>query len=164
MIAQSAQSTANGARATRPIAACGFAGVCKAASGWDGHCEKSNESPIDFRHPVPRIPPHHERTLPQGSVAALDCPPNGEAAMLPKGPETNSMGRYLVLAQVGAEMVAPIAIGVAVDYYCGSTPWGVVVGTIVGFVGGLAHLVSLARKLEKEDSNEKGSKPKTDAK
>jgi F0F1-type ATP synthase assembly protein I len=84
--------------------------------------------------------------------------------MLPKGTDGKGVGRYLALAQVGFEMVAPIALGIALDYYCGWSPWGAVVGTIVGFVGGLAHLVSLARRLEKQDADEKNAEPKTDPK
>jgi hypothetical protein len=34
----------------------------------------------------------------------------------------------------------------------GWTPWGVVVGVVVGFVGGLLHLLALLKRIENERS------------
>lgn len=63
-------------------------------------------------------------------------------------PNSREMGRYFAIAQVGLEMVAPIAIGVLADSYLSWAPWGVVVGVIVGFVGGLAHLLVMLKRFE----------------
>jgi F0F1-type ATP synthase assembly protein I len=84
--------------------------------------------------------------------------------MLPISPDGKDLGRYVALGQVGLEMVVPIGIGLAVDYYTGTGPWGVIVGTIVGFAGGLFHLVHLANKLNAEDSRQDSDEPKADAK
>jgi F0F1-type ATP synthase assembly protein I len=56
------------------------------------------------------------------------------------------------MAQVGFEMVAPIGLGLALDYWLGWTPWATVAGAILGFVGGLAHLVSILNTNDRADS------------
>ena len=38
-----------------------------------------------------------------------------------------------------------------------SKPWATVGGMILGFVGGLAHLIILSQKSEREESKKKGS-------
>jgi len=58
------------------------------------------------------------------------------------------MGIYLTLAQVGFEMVVPLIVGLAVDHYADTMPWFTVSGVILGFVGGVAHLVVLGRQQE----------------
>jgi F0F1-type ATP synthase assembly protein I len=65
-------------------------------------------------------------------------------------PDPTQMGRYVALAQVGLEMVMPIVIGLLLDYYLGWSPWGVVVGTVIGFVGGLMHLLALLKRFEQD--------------
>jgi ATP synthase protein I len=84
--------------------------------------------------------------------------------MAPISPNGKDMGRYVALGQVGLEMVVPIGIGLAVDYYAGSGPWGLIVGTIVGFAGGLFHLVHLANKLGAQDSRQDSKGPDADTK
>jgi F0F1-type ATP synthase assembly protein I len=61
------------------------------------------------------------------------------------GGSTNrkELGRYLALSQVGLEMVGPILLGVVLDYYLGWSPWGVLVGAVLGLTGGLFHLIQL---------------------
>jgi ATP synthase protein I len=81
--------------------------------------------------------------------------------MLPDGKD---LGRYVAFGQVGLEMVVPIVIGLAVDYYLGCGPWGVIVGTVVGFSGGLVHLIVLANKLNRKDDGEGSSGTKAGAK
>jgi F0F1-type ATP synthase assembly protein I len=54
--------------------------------------------------------------------------------------------RYLAMSQAGFEMVVPIGIGVAVDHYCNTNPWGAVVGAVAGLTLGVTHLVFLSRK------------------
>jgi hypothetical protein len=89
---------------------------------------------------------------------------DGEAVMLPSSPDGKDLGRYVVMGQVGLEMVAPIGIGLAVDYYLGCAPWGVIIGTVVGFTGGLVHLIHLANQPEPKDSGKDSGGPKADAK
>lgn len=70
---------------------------------------------------------------------------------MPTGrPDPSEMGRYLVLGQAGIEMVVPIVIGVVVEYYFHCTPWGVVIGTVVGFAGGLTHLLVMLKKMDEK--------------
>lgn len=72
---------------------------------------------------------------------------------MPAGPlNPREFGHYVSLAQVGLEMVAPIGIGLLLDYQFGWSPWGVVIGAVIGLVGGIAHLVALANRTGDSDS------------
>ncbi len=77
--------------------------------------------------------------------------------MLVDPKDQKDFSRYLGMSQAGLEMVVPIGIGVAVDYYANTGPWGAVVGAILGLVGGLSHLVYMTRK--NDDSDKKPPKP-----
>jgi F0F1-type ATP synthase assembly protein I len=68
-------------------------------------------------------------------------------------PDFKHFGYYIALAQVGMEMVIPIGIGVALDYYLKWSPWGVVGGAVFGLVGGLAHLVALVNREDHSNSS-----------
>jgi F0F1-type ATP synthase assembly protein I len=73
---------------------------------------------------------------------------------MPKGlPDPKELGRYYALSQIGLEMVAPIGIGLVLDYYLHWAPWGAVVGAVIGFVGGLAHLIVLVGRPRNKDSS-----------
>ena len=74
-------------------------------------------------------------------------------------PDPKELGRYFALAQIGLEMVAPIALGLVLDYYLNWTPWGVVCGTIIGFAGGLLHLLTMLKRFENEGSDKPPDKP-----
>jgi F0F1-type ATP synthase assembly protein I len=69
------------------------------------------------------------------------------------------MGYYLALAQCGMEMVFPLVVGIALDYYFGWKPWGTVVGAVVGFVGGLGHLILMVNRHDSENSKAKRKAP-----
>jgi len=74
------------------------------------------------------------------------------------GPQDpKKLGLYFALGQVGMEMVVPIVAGLALDYYSITAPWGILAGVIIGFAGGLLHLVAIVKRLEKLD--DKGPKP-----
>jgi F0F1-type ATP synthase assembly protein I len=62
------------------------------------------------------------------------------------------MGNYFILGAVGIEMVAPIALGLWIDNAFETSPWGVVAGTVLGLVGGLWHLIILAKRVEDSDN------------
>jgi F0F1-type ATP synthase assembly protein I len=61
-------------------------------------------------------------------------------------PNRREFAHYLTLAQVGVEMVAPIAVGLALDHAFGWAPWGIVGGAIFGLIGGVSHLVALMNR------------------
>jgi F0F1-type ATP synthase assembly protein I len=66
------------------------------------------------------------------------------------------MGRLFAIGQVGMEMVVPIGLGVALDFWWGSLPWLTVSGAVFGFTVGLVHLVRL---MNQQDRDETGKKP-----
>ena len=70
-------------------------------------------------------------------------------------PDPKEIGFYWSLAQVGFEMVVPIALGVFLDNRFGWTPWAAIVGAVFGFAGGLGHLILL---LNRHDRPRPGNK------
>jgi F0F1-type ATP synthase assembly protein I len=76
--------------------------------------------------------------------------------MLPESGDRKELARYMALSQVGMEMVVPVVIGVALDYYLGWRPWGVIAGAVLGLIAGLAHLISLANKANNERDKPSG--------
>lgn len=71
----------------------------------------------------------------------------------PPGPR--ELGRYMALAQVGVEMVSPVVAGLILDYYLNWSPWGTIVGAIVGLVGGLAHLIAIVSREDDRNSSQR---------
>lgn len=70
-------------------------------------------------------------------------------------PSPRETGLYFALGQVGIEMVVPLSIGVWLDYQFDWSPWAAVVGAILGFTGGMIHLVVLAQAIEREQDKRK---------
>ena len=68
--------------------------------------------------------------------------------MAEKPDSQRDVGLYVALAQSGLEMVVPVAIGAALDSRFGWSPWGAGIGAVVGFVGGLAHMLILLKRAE----------------
>lgn len=68
--------------------------------------------------------------------------------MLKGRPNPRELAKYYSLAQVGFEMVAPIALGVWLDTRYELMPWCTVAGVVVGLVGGMIHLLVLLRRFE----------------
>jgi F0F1-type ATP synthase assembly protein I len=64
--------------------------------------------------------------------------------------EKRRFGLYLALGQAGMEMMAPLALGLLLDHWLGTIPWLTVVGAVLGFAGGLAHMIVLANRLNKD--------------
>lgn len=61
--------------------------------------------------------------------------------------ETNrkELARAMALSQVGFMMAAPAGIGLFLDYYFQWSPWGVIIGAVLGLTTGLIQLVRLSR-------------------
>ena len=69
-------------------------------------------------------------------------------------PDSKDVGFYYALAQCGMEMVVPIGIGLALDYYLNWNPWGVVGGAVLGLVVGLTHLIVMVNQHDKAEANQ----------
>jgi F0F1-type ATP synthase assembly protein I len=69
-----------------------------------------------------------------------------------KGPQdSKELGFYFSLAQVGLEMVTPMGVGIFLDYSFGWKPWATVIGFVVGFIGGFAHLMVMVQRHDAEE-------------
>jgi ATP synthase protein I len=74
---------------------------------------------------------------------------------MPKGsPNPRELAKYYSLAQVGFEMVAPIALGVWLDTRYGLIPWLTIAGVVVGLVGGMMHLLVILKRFEDKGSSQ----------
>ena len=81
--------------------------------------------------------------------AFLSAEPEAAAArrcFVAEPTKTPDVIRYATLAQVGLEMVAPIGVGVLLDHQMNTLPWITVAGAVIGFAGGLYHLVAILNR------------------
>jgi F0F1-type ATP synthase assembly protein I len=79
-------------------------------------------------------------------------------ALIPGSSDSREVGRALAMSQVGFEMVGPIILGLVLDHYLGWTPWGLVVGAVLGLFGGLYHLVQILNKDDAPSAPQEGPK------
>jgi len=70
--------------------------------------------------------------------------------------------RAFAIAAVGMEMVIPALLGWWLDSYLNSGPWGALVGGVVGFTGGIWHMLRLAKQ-DEPSRNHKNSPPGIDS-
>jgi F0F1-type ATP synthase assembly protein I len=75
------------------------------------------------------------------------------------GPDPKDLGFYFALSQIGFEMVVPLCVGLAIDYYFGTKPWATIIGFVLGFVGGFLHLLTM---LQRHQASQKGPPPGED--
>lgn len=75
--------------------------------------------------------------------------------------DPRELGRYLALANVGLEMVAPVGLGVLLDAYLAWSPWGAAVGAVVGLTVGLTHLVMMSKRDDGDSGPRSGEPPRT---
>jgi len=75
--------------------------------------------------------------------------------MEPDRPNPRDIAFYYSLAQVGLEMVVPIGLGVLLDVYLGTMPWGVIVGAVLGPVVGVTHLVGMLNQRNRAKAADK---------
>jgi F0F1-type ATP synthase assembly protein I len=82
-------------------------------------------------------------------------PSQVEALMPEEQPhDQRELGLNLTLAQVGVEMVVPLIVGLVVDQYADTMPWFTISGVVLGFVGGIVHIVALTNKQEAARRNQ----------
>lgn len=67
-------------------------------------------------------------------------------------------GKYFALAQCGTEMVLPLIGGIFIDRWLGTTPIFTIVTMILGFVGGLTHMVILSNQIQREEDAKRKQK------
>ena len=58
-----------------------------------------------------------------------------------RSPASREVAWYMALGQLGLEMAAPIVLGLWLDSHFQTQPWLTVAGAVVGFVGGMTHLL-----------------------
>lgn len=66
-------------------------------------------------------------------------------------PNPKELGYYFALGAVGLEMVTPIGLGLALDFYFGWLPWATAVCAVLGFVGGMTHLILMVSQHDAEE-------------
>ncbi len=74
-------------------------------------------------------------------------------------PTAREMGHYLSLAQTGMEMVLPTIGGFYLDGWLGTTPWITIIAAVLGFAGGLIHLIAILRQKERDEAADKKPPP-----
>jgi F0F1-type ATP synthase assembly protein I len=67
-----------------------------------------------------------------------------------------SAARIYVLV---SEFVAPILLGLLMDWGFGTAPWATVIGVLLGLTVGGFRVVQLARKLAESDHKPRGANP-----
>ena len=70
--------------------------------------------------------------------------------------QARELGYYFAMSQVGLEMVAPLCLGLWLDYQFDWSPWATIIGAVLGFVGGPIHLIVMAQRIEREQSKKNG--------
>lgn len=70
--------------------------------------------------------------------------------------------RAFAMAAVGTEIVIPVLLGWWLDSYLDSSPWGALLGGVVGFTGGIWHMVQLS-KPDESSPDDRPSPPGTGA-
>lgn len=65
------------------------------------------------------------------------------------------LARLLALSQVGFVMAGGPVVGLLLDRVLGTSPWLLIVGAVLGFVGGMIQLVALSRPAAGEDRPDK---------
>lgn len=80
------------------------------------------------------------------------------------GDDPRRFGLYLALGQAGLEMMAPLVLGLWLDWLLGWRPWLTLCGIVIGFIGGLAHMIVIAQRLNASDAANRPRQPEQPAK
>jgi F0F1-type ATP synthase assembly protein I len=79
-----------------------------------------------------------------------------EGASVPEQrPNPRELGFLITISQVGLEMMAPVVAGWLLGVWIDWHPWPLIVGAVLGLVIGVAHLVVLQDRANKQDSSGK---------
>lgn len=70
--------------------------------------------------------------------------------------KTNTTGLYYALATCGMEMVAPMIGGILLDNWLGTSPIFTAITIVLGFVGGITHMVLISNQINKAEQVERG--------
>ncbi|MEX0780439.1 MAG: AtpZ/AtpI family protein [Balneolales bacterium] len=69
----------------------------------------------------------------------------------------HTVSKYIGLGfQIAGTIIIPVLIGIYIDNQLDTTPFGVIIGSLLGFVGLFAFIYKLA--IELENSNDKSGK------
>ena len=74
-------------------------------------------------------------------------------------PTPREMGYYAQLAQLGLEMVLPIALGAYLDTWLDTSPWITAGMAVVGFTAFMIHLLAILKNKERDESADKKPPP-----
>ena len=66
-----------------------------------------------------------------------------------------TLGKYYALGQCGLEMVAPMILGIFIDKWLNTSPVFISICAVIGFVGGLYHIIVLSKQIDEEEKNAK---------
>jgi F0F1-type ATP synthase assembly protein I len=108
---------------------------------------------------------------PDGATAKLPDPPKllyqrpqpvtaplrGPRGIRVDATEARSMGQgWTIASSLVSSLIAGILLGMAVDRWLlkAATPWGLIVGFLLGCVSGFANLLQQAARLERESSRD----------
>lgn len=61
--------------------------------------------------------------------------------MTNKEKATFSIARFALISQFSGELVGATVLGLLVDHWLGSSPWGVIGIGFLGFAGAMIHLI-----------------------
>lgn len=80
---------------------------------------------------------------------------------VPGGRNGNDYRGLAIAGTAVMELVAPILVGVWVDQKFGWAPWGLACGAVLGFVGGISHLLVIANRTDGPKSGGNGGGSRT---
>lgn len=66
------------------------------------------------------------------------------------GPGRADYSSLALASTAVAELVAPILIGVWLDDRYGWAPWGLITGAVLGFVGGITHMMVITARANRK--------------
>ena len=84
-----------------------------------------------------------------GAARGGRLPPGGGPDVPDHDPQPADYRGLALIGTAVGEMVVPVLIGAWLDSRNGWSPWGMLVGAVLGFGGGFAHLVIASRRADR---------------